>query len=83
MVNMKSVRNFLEAIKQKFPRQDIRIDQLYEEDKDFRDLCADYVACMESLKRFKQVTDEKKQSVKDYETALKDLETDLYNFIFP
>jgi len=80
---MKSVCNYLDSIKQKFPRQDVRINQLYEEDKDFRDLCADYVACMESLKKFKKLTDEKEQSVKDYETALKDLEKDLYNFIFP
>jgi hypothetical protein len=80
---MKSTRNYLEAIKQKFPRQDIRIEQLYGEDKDFRELCADYLSCVEHLNKYKELKSEKEQAVQDYETALSDLEKELYNFIFP
>ena len=83
LLHMKSVDDLLKVVKQKFPRQDNRIDQLYDKDSDFRSLCEDYLACLQSIEKYKKVSAEKQQSIKDFEGALNDLEKELYDFIFP
>ena len=80
---MKSVEELLGAVKKKFPKQAHRIDELYEQDKDFRALCTDYFSCVQALSKFKRLSDEGQQSVKDYELAMTELEKELYDFIFP
>ena len=80
---MNSVEDLLGVVKQKFPRHASRIQQLYEEDKDFRALCGDYFSCVQALGKFKKLSSDGQQSVKDYEDALTELEKELYNFIFP
>ena len=80
---MNSVNDLLDVIKKKFPRQGHRIDQLYDKDSDFRSLCEDYLACLQSIEKYKKVSAEKQQSIKDFEGALNDLEKELYDFIFP
>ena len=71
------------AVKKKFPRQASRIEQLYEQDKDFRALCGDYFSCVQALSKYKKLSNEGQQSIRDYEDALTDLEKELYDFIFP
>jgi len=75
--------NFLGLIKKKFPRQSSRIDDLYEHDKEFRDLCTDYASCIYALSKFKRISKEGEKSVEDYEKAIDDLEKEIYDFIFP
>jgi hypothetical protein len=80
---MKSVEELLGAVKKKFPRQASRIEELYEADKDFRALCTDYFSCVQALSKYKKLSVEGQQSVKDYEDAMTELEKELYDFIFP
>ena len=81
--SIKSVEEFLEEVKKKFPRQGIRIEELYEQDSDFRSLCRDYFTCLQTLKKYKRLSDEEQQTVTDYQSALGDLEKELRAFIFP
>jgi hypothetical protein len=80
---MNAEYNLLVLIKKKFPRQSIRIDQLYEEDKEFRELCADYASCIQALSKYKRLSKEGEKSAEDYEKAIDDLEKEIYDFIFP
>jgi hypothetical protein len=82
-VGMNVENNLLELIKTKFPRQSVRIEQLYKEDKDFRDLCSDYFSSLQALKKYRKISMEGKQSIDDYQTVLNDLEKELYDYIFP
>jgi len=82
-LGMNSVNDFLDIIKKKFPNQGDRVEQLYNRDSDFHSLCEDYLACLQSIEKYKKVSAEKQQSIKDFEGALSDLEKELYDFIFP
>jgi hypothetical protein len=82
-VNMNVENNLLGLIKNKFPRQSLRIDELYEHDKEFRELCADYAACILALSKYKRLSKEGERSAEDYEKAIDDLEKEIYDFIFP
>jgi hypothetical protein len=70
-------------IKEKFPRQGHRINQLYEENPDFRALCADYFACMQELQKYKKQIMEEGRSIDEYAGIANELERELYDFIFP
>jgi DNA-binding protein Fis len=75
--------NLLELIKTKFPRQSVRIEQLFKTDKDFRDLCTDYFSSLQALKKYRKISLEGEQSIEDYQIVLNDLEKELYDYIFP
>lgn len=79
---MKSHAEILDLIMKKFPRQEKRIEQLFYENEDFKTLCQDYSACIESLKRFRKSLNESEGSMVEYERAIEDLEIELYSFIF-
>jgi hypothetical protein len=80
---MKSIEQLLEEVKKKFPDQGTRIELLFEHDPDFRALCRDYLICIQTLHKYKKLSAEEEQAVKDYESAMGDLEKDLSDFIFP
>lgn len=80
---MKSVEELLEEVKKKFPRQGIRIEELFQQDADFRSLCRDYFTCIQTLKKYRKLSYEEEEAIKDYQSALGDLENELYDFIFP
>ena len=79
---MNSVEDLLGVVKKKFPMHASRIQQLYEEDKDFRALCGDYFSCVQGLSKYKKLSSEGQQSVQDYEDAMSALEKELHDFIF-
>jgi hypothetical protein len=80
---MKSEDELLQVIKEKYPRQGIRISQLFEENSDFRTLCLDYLACIQALRKYKKSFKDGERSIEEYETIVTDLEKELYDFIFP
>ena len=80
---MKSEKDILEIIIKKFPRQDSKINRLYEEDADFRSLCIDYFSSLQNLLKYKKLTQVEKQSVQEYKDVLEELEKELYDFLFP
>jgi len=79
---MESLNAQLRAVKQKFPEQGDRIEQLYESDEDFRALCADYVLCMRQLVEIEKEFSEKEHSMKEYKNIRKELEKELHDFIY-
>jgi len=58
-------------------------NKLYEEDKEFRELCVDYASCIQALSKYKRLSKEGEKSVEDYEKAIDELEKEIYDFIFP
>ena len=78
---MESLDAQLRAVKQKFPEQGDRIEQLYESDEDFRALCADYVLCIRQLVEIEKEFSEKEHSMKEYKNIRKELEKELHEFI--
>ena len=79
---MEEEDDLLRLIKIKFPRQEKRIDWLYEQNPNFRVLCKDYLTCTLALKRFKKSLTEEERSIEEYEGVLAELEKELYTFIF-
>jgi len=79
---MESLDAQLRAVKQKFPEQGDRIEQLYESDEDFRALCADYVLCIRQLVEIEKEFSEKEHSMKEYKIIRKELEKELHEFIY-
>jgi len=80
---MKSEKDILDLIRQKFPRQDSRIGRLYEEDADFRSLCLDYFSSLQNLLKYKKLSEAEVQSIEEYQNVLTELEKELYDFLFP
>ena len=75
--------NLLLLIQEKFPRQNHRITQLFEESADFRSLCKDYFTCIQSLKKFKKSYTEEEKSIEEYQSIQSELEKEIYDFLFP
>lgn len=80
---MKHEDQLLDLIKTKFPRQNFRIEQLYGESEDFRNLCRDYLTCLNTMNRFRESVEQGGKTVKEYENILTELEKELYDFLFP
>jgi hypothetical protein len=71
----------LEIIKQKYPRHDMRIEQLYQQDQEFKSLCEDYVSCLNVVQKINLLSEEQRKTSQDYETVIKDLEKELFYLI--
>jgi hypothetical protein len=80
---MRSLNEYLKAVKHKFPEEGARIEDLYKSDEDFRALCEDYFACLQFLNKFKNEVREKKYSFEEYKNMQEELEKELQDFIFP
>jgi len=79
---MQSLSKQLGLIKKKFPEQSERIEELYEADEDFRNLCSDYFLCVQHLQKFQKEFGEKKHTLKEYREIYSELEKELFHFIF-
>ena len=79
---MELLNMLLNTVKKKFPKQSERIEALYETNKDFRALCSDYLSCIQYLQRLESEVNEKQISIKEYEDIKKELENELYAFIY-
>jgi hypothetical protein len=78
---MESLNKQLSVIKNKFPQQSGRIEELYEIDEDFRTLCSDYFLCMQYLQKFEKEFGEKQVTVDEYKIMRTELEKELYHFL--
>ncbi len=79
---MQSLNEQLYLIKNKFPDQNERIEELFTSNEDFRALCSDYLLCIEHLQRFKKEFGERKLSIEEYKHVRLELEDELTHFIF-
>lgn len=80
---MKLLNEHLKAVKEKFPKESGRIEELYNADEDFRALCEDYFFCMQHLQKFKKEFSEKQYSFDEYKNIQTELEKELQEFILP
>jgi hypothetical protein len=71
-----------EIIKERFPNQNNKIEQLYEMNESFQSLCFDYLTCLGALRKFQQMSVEHEHSVEEFEILISDLEKELYKFIY-
>ena len=78
---MESLHPDLLLIMDKFPGHGDRIDELYENDSDFKALCADYFLCINFLHKHRHEFSEKKSTITEYEDMRNDLEKELKDFI--
>jgi DNA repair ATPase RecN len=75
------LREHLNLIKQKFPEDQGRIENLYKTNEDFRALCEDYLSCIQHLKKFKKEFNQKQYTLEEYENMQKELEKELVDFL--
>ena len=80
---MKHDDQMLELIKSKFPRQNFRIEQLYSENEDFRNLCKDYLTCIRTMNKYRESIAKEGKTIDEYQDILSELEKELYDFLFP
>ena len=71
----------LDLIKEKFPGQAEYIERLFTNDEHFRELCSDYLVCIQNLERSIQDIEERKAWVQEYGHLRTDLERELSHFI--
>jgi len=71
----------LRLIMQRFPDQIEHIEELYEQNADFRTLCGDYFLCCEYLKESKKTFHKKHEAIEEYENLQSELEKELNNFL--
>ena len=79
---MESLNKQLGVIKNKFPKQSERIEELYNNNEDFRALCSDYLLCVQNLQQFQREFGEKKRSIKIFKETREELEKELSHYIF-
>lgn len=78
---MKSVKDQLGILKDNFPTQENKIEDLYHEDPVFRTLCSDYIYCLEALQKLRTEFSENKNSVGEYEQVKQELEDELRDYL--
>lgn len=81
-VKMESLNAQLRAVKQKFPEQNERIEELFEQNNDFRTLCMDYFLCLQYMQKFKEEFSEKHLTLEEYKSIRSELEKELSDSIF-
>ena len=78
---MKSVTDQLGILKNHFPLQEEKIENLYHVDPVFRTLCSDYIYCLDALEKLRFEFSEKMNSVDEYENVKQELEAELRDYL--
>jgi len=72
------VENFiLHAVLEKFPDLDQEIKSLFSQCEEFREICEDYVLCLNSIKKIESEDVKKDEYLIEFKTALEELELEL------
>ena len=71
----------LTEVKSRYPSQAQKVEELFENNKEFRSICLDYSYCQQSISRLKQDYDDKKDAIKDFEQLLVALEIEMKSFL--
>jgi len=79
---MDDVDNILKIIVVEFPKYRDRITTLYHESSNFLETCEDYVLCLEAIKKFELINDQKNErELIDLKLARTDLREELLSKI--
>jgi len=71
----------LSIIRERFPGQDARVRNLYDQNEEFQSLCLDYVSSLEALKGFQDNVSQQGRSVDEYTEVIRQLEKELREFL--
>ena len=71
----------LRVIRERFPGQDTRLGQLYDQDEEFQLLCLDYVASLEALKSYQENLHQQGRSAEEYKEIVRELEKELNEYL--
>jgi len=66
---MESMHPGLFLIINKFPKHVNRIDALFKNDPDFKDLCSDYFLCINTLHKYRNGIREDQGAIKEYDMS--------------
>jgi len=73
----KTERDGLNEVTRRFPQSASRIQYLFDEDEDFRELCSDYAECLIVIERLRQQKTGPDPRLEDYCEARVNLEQEL------
>jgi len=69
--------NILHAVLEKFPDHAQEIKSLFIQCEEFREICEDYILCLNSVKKIESEDVKKDEYLKEFKTALEELELEL------
>ena len=81
-VTMESRHSDLFFIIDKFPEHIEQITELYKSDPHFKDLCSDYLLCLNMLNKYRNESIDHHDIIKEYENVQMDLEKEMQDFIY-
>ena len=73
--------DILNEVIKKFPERVTVLTKLFHQDENFREVCEDYFLCNEAIKKIIITSTQKKEILKDYQTALQDLEWEILRYL--
>jgi hypothetical protein len=68
----------LQAVKEKFSGQGEQVDKLFSNNKTFRELCFNYLLCLQNLERSIQEANKAEAAIVEYENLRSKLEEQLF-----
>jgi len=69
---------------ERFPNHKGAINRIFRENETFRTICEDYQICTRALGRWNQSdSEEAPERIEEYKAMLRDLETELFQFLNP
>ena len=71
----------LHAVVQKFPDLSQEIIRMFVENESFREICEDYVICLNAVLKMTDGDNRKDKYLADYKTALGELETEVLSIL--
>lgn len=75
------VTKILKVIKEKFPHRENRIEQLYQEDENFQMLCRNYLTRLEAMIKYRHISNEQRENLREYKNIISELEIELSEFL--
>jgi len=77
----KSDLHILKTIQAKFPQTVYVMTHLYRKDENFREICEDYVLCLESIDKIIVTNKSNNRILEEYKKALNELEIEMLDYL--
>lgn len=78
---MTNETTILKTITEKYPKYETSIMVLFLVNESFREICEDYVMCLNSIKKIKSKQSEQQKNLKEFLSTQVELENDLINIL--
>jgi len=73
--------HILNTIQAKFPQMVYVLTHLYRKDENFREICEDYVLCLESIDKIIVTSKLNSRILEEYKNALNELEIEMLDYL--